>query len=87
MFLPFSSSAAVSQPKTERNEKPIAIYHEHPDWFKPLFEELDRREQFLDPANSASVRVAHHSTDEMTDGQFARHHFFSPCEPGMRSMM
>lgn len=22
---------------------PIAIYHEHPDWFKPLFEELTRR--------------------------------------------
>ena len=22
---------------------PIAIYHEHPDWFKPLFEELGRR--------------------------------------------
>ena len=25
-----------------RNE-PIAIYHEHPDWFRPLFAELDRR--------------------------------------------
>jgi len=23
--------------------KPIAIYYEHPDWFKPLFAELDRR--------------------------------------------
>ena len=22
---------------------PIAIYHEHPDWFKPLFEELNQR--------------------------------------------
>jgi len=22
---------------------PIAIYHEHPDWFKPLFEELNKR--------------------------------------------
>jgi hypothetical protein len=22
---------------------PIAVYHEHPDWFKPLFAELDRR--------------------------------------------
>src|SRR5260370_17345506 len=22
---------------------PIAIYHEHPDWFRPLFQELDRR--------------------------------------------
>lgn len=24
-------------------ERPIAIYHEHPDWFRPLFAELDRR--------------------------------------------
>jgi biotin carboxylase len=24
-------------------ERPIAIYHEHPDWFRPLFQELDRR--------------------------------------------
>ncbi|MGF7213955.1 D-alanine-D-alanine ligase-like ATP-grasp enzyme [Spirosoma lacussanchae] len=24
-------------------QKPIGIYYEHPDWFKPLFAELDRR--------------------------------------------
>ena len=24
-------------------ERPISIYYEHPDWFKPLFTELDRR--------------------------------------------
>lgn len=24
-------------------ERPIAIYFEHPDWFRPLFQELDRR--------------------------------------------
>ena len=24
--------------------RPIAIYHEHPDWFRPLFAELDRRD-------------------------------------------
>jgi RimK-like ATP-grasp domain len=23
--------------------RPIAIYHEHPDWFRPLFAEMDRR--------------------------------------------
>src|SRR3954470_8594287 len=23
--------------------KPFAVYHEHPDWFRPLFAELDRR--------------------------------------------
>ncbi len=24
-------------------DRPMAIYHEHPDWFRPLFDELDRR--------------------------------------------
>lgn len=24
-------------------ERPIAIYYEHPDWFRPLFQEFDRR--------------------------------------------
>ena len=24
-------------------QRPIGIYYEHPDWFKPLFAELDRR--------------------------------------------
>ena len=24
-------------------DRPISIYYEHPDWFKPLFAELDRR--------------------------------------------
>jgi hypothetical protein len=27
-----------------RFQKPFAIYHEHPDWFRPLFAELDKRE-------------------------------------------
>lgn len=27
-----------------RDSRPIAIFHEHPDWFRPLFEEFDRRE-------------------------------------------
>lgn len=25
------------------SNRPIAIYYEHPDWFAPLFDELDRR--------------------------------------------
>ena len=29
---------------TAAPDGPIAIYYEHPDWFKPLFAELDRRE-------------------------------------------
>ncbi|HEY6866599.1 MAG TPA: hypothetical protein VI792_05035, partial [Candidatus Eisenbacteria bacterium] len=24
-------------------DRPIAVYHEHPDWFRPLFAELERR--------------------------------------------
>ncbi|MGH7128115.1 MAG: hypothetical protein ACREIV_06075, partial [Planctomycetaceae bacterium] len=24
-------------------QAPLAIYYEHPDWFRPLFTELDRR--------------------------------------------
>ena len=28
---------------TTTSPAPIAIYHEHPDWFRPLFAELDRR--------------------------------------------
>jgi hypothetical protein len=24
-------------------DRPIAVYYEHPDWFRPLFQELDRR--------------------------------------------
>lgn len=28
---------------TDHHERPLAIYHEHPDWFRPLFAALDRR--------------------------------------------
>ncbi|MFD3003887.1 RimK family alpha-L-glutamate ligase [Pontibacter toksunensis] len=28
---------------TYSSDKPIAIFHEHPDWFRPLFNELDAR--------------------------------------------
>ena len=28
---------------TRHFSRPIAVYHEHPDWFRPLFKELDRR--------------------------------------------
>jgi hypothetical protein len=28
---------------TTQPHKPLAIYYEHPDWFRPLFTELDRR--------------------------------------------
>lgn len=28
---------------TSFTDRPLAVYYEHPDWFRPLFEELDRR--------------------------------------------
>jgi hypothetical protein len=46
------------------SEKPLGIFHEHPDWFRPLFAELDRRgvryeridarTHFFDPAEESS---------------------------------
>src|SRR6185436_6231650 len=39
-FSPLESTMSFT---TDTTDKPIAIYHEHPDWFKPLFAELDRR--------------------------------------------
>lgn len=33
---------------------PIAVFHEHPNWFAPLFAELDRRELAYRRVNSAS---------------------------------
>lgn len=35
---------------------PIAVYHEHPDWFRPLFAELDRRGLPYDRLDAASHR-------------------------------
>src|SRR5204862_420080 len=37
--------AAIEEtsPVSSTTERPIAIYYEHPDWFRPLFQELDRR--------------------------------------------
>ena len=37
-----------------RSRTPLAIYHEHPDWFKPLFAELDRRGLTYDRLDAAS---------------------------------
>ena len=35
------------------NERSIAIYYEHPDWFRPLFKELERREIKFTKQNAA----------------------------------
>jgi len=39
-------------------EKPIAIYYEHPDWFRPLFQQLDER-----GANWVKIDARHHHYD------------------------
>jgi len=47
--------------------RPIAIYHEHPEWFRPLFAELDRR-------GTSYVRIdaSHHQFDAGSkDGEYA----------------
>jgi hypothetical protein len=38
----------------ENGSRPVAIFHEHPDWFKPLFAELERRGLPYVRLNSAS---------------------------------
>lgn len=40
------------------SDRPIAIYYEHPDWFRPLFQELDRREVPYVTIDAASHRFA-----------------------------
>src|SRR5581483_9154599 len=54
---------------------PIAIYHEHPNWFLPLFAELDRR-------GTRYVRIdarAHRFDPSLTEQQFAL--FFNRMSP------
>lgn len=51
----------------EKQPRPIGIYHEHPDWFRPLFAELDRR-------GTPYVRIdaRHHQYDASSnDGVYA----------------
>src|SRR6266571_3194708 len=41
-------------------EKPIAIYYEHPDWFRPLFQQLDERAV---PWLKIDARAHHYDVD------------------------
>ena len=43
-------------------QQPIGIYYEHPDWFKPLFAELDRR-----GVSYERIEAARHRYDPSTD--------------------
>lgn len=46
------------------NDRRIAIYYEHPDWFRPLFAEFDRRGIAYD-----ALRAAEHHFDPRDDAQ------------------
>ena len=47
--------------------RPVAIYHEHPDWFRPLFAELDRR-----GTRYVRIDARHHQYDVASkDGEFS----------------
>src|SRR3981081_4294174 len=48
----FQSSFGEEMPATP--DGPIAIYYEHPDWFRPLFAELDRRKIPYVPVDAAA---------------------------------
>ena len=41
--------------------RPIGIYHEHQDWFRPLFAELDRRGT---PYERIDARQHHYDADQ-----------------------
>src|SRR5215470_17376727 len=45
-------------------DKPIAIYYEHPDWFRPLFQQLDER-----GANWLKIDARHHCYDAASPGR------------------
>ncbi len=51
---------------------PIAIYYEHPDWFRPLFAELDRR-----GTNYFKLDASHHSYDVAAKEEFRDGLFFN----------
>ena len=44
-------------------QKQIAIYYEHPDWFRPLFTELDRRDLPYEAIDAANHRFDPNKTD------------------------
>ena len=37
--------------------RPIAIYYEHPEWFKKLFDELDRRDVEYEKISSERINM------------------------------
>ncbi|MEW5916204.1 MAG: hypothetical protein AB1762_07355 [Gemmatimonadota bacterium] len=46
------------EPPMTQSDRPIAVFHEHPDWFRPLFAELERRGIPYHRIDAASHRYA-----------------------------
>ncbi len=63
----------MSQPK----QQPIAIYYEHPHWFKPLFAELDRRQTPYVRINAAQ----HHFDPAHLNGETSYRLVFNRMSP------
>ena len=49
-------SASSTQSTVTSSPKPIAVYYEHPEWFRPLFAELDRRGLAYDALDASRHR-------------------------------
>jgi glutathione synthase/RimK-type ligase-like ATP-grasp enzyme len=47
-----------------QKEKPIAIYYEHPEWFRPLFAELERRKLSYLPIDASSHKFNPGKTED-----------------------
>ena len=54
----------MSHPSPDRHPSPLGILYEHPDWFRPLFQELDRRGL---PYQAIPVQ-GHHFDPGVSDG-------------------
>ena len=66
----------TSHAPSSRHDRCLAIYYEHPEWFTPLFAELDRREIVYDRL------LAHNSHFDPAD----RHPQLCPCRQPHESL-
>ena len=61
--------------------KPFAIYYEHPDWFRPLFSELEKRDISYTKLDAAKHRFnpSFSRSDTLEEGEYAL--FFNRMSP------
>lgn len=53
-------------------QKPVAVFYEHPDWFRPLFKELEKRKIPVEKQNAAEHHFAISETESAYDVFFNR---------------